>query len=94
MKRKTILEKFTIFTDDELVSKLEVVENINISLINNQYLKAKKGHLKIADLKSGNKVDNLERINMGERIRDMIKIQNGLVLFLEDTASLAFIKLK
>ena len=46
------------------------------------------------DLKSGNKVDNLERINMGERIRDMIKIQNGLVLFLEDTASLAFIKLK
>ena len=38
--------------------------------------------------------DNLERINIGERIRDMIKIQNGLVLFLEDTASLAFVNLK
>ena len=39
------------------MSKLEVVENINISLINNQYLKAKKGHLKIADLKSGNNLN-------------------------------------
>ncbi len=50
-KRKSILEKFSVFTDDELVSKLEVVENINISLINNQFLKAKKGHFKISDLK-------------------------------------------
>ena len=50
-KRKSVLEKFTIFTDDELVSKLEVVENVNISLINNQFLKAKKGHFKISDLK-------------------------------------------
>ncbi len=50
--RKSILEKFAVFTDDELVSKLEVVENINISLINNQFLKAKKGHFKISDMKS------------------------------------------
>ena len=41
-----------------------------------------------------NKIDNLERINIGERIRDMIKIEKGLVLFLEDTASLAFVNLK
>ena len=53
-KRKSILEKFAIFTDDELVSKLEVVENINISLINNQFLKAKKGYFKISDMKSDN----------------------------------------
>ena len=46
------------------------------------------------DLKSGNKVDNLERINMGERIRDMIKVDDGLVLFLEDSASFAFVNLK
>ncbi len=53
-KRKSILEKFAVFTDDELASKLEVVENINISLINNQFLKAKKGHFKISDLKNNN----------------------------------------
>tara|TARA_B100000963_G_scaffold320898_1_gene303781 strand:+ start:45 stop:2282 length:2238 start_codon:yes stop_codon:yes gene_type:complete len=53
-KRKSILEKFEVFTDDELVSKLEVVENINISLINNQFLKAKKGHYKISDIKNDN----------------------------------------
>jgi len=51
-KRKSLLEKFTVFTDDELESKLEVIENINISLINNQFLKAKKGHFKITDMKS------------------------------------------
>ena len=31
---------------------------------------------------------------MGERIRDMIKVENGLILFLEDTASIALINLK
>ena len=46
------------------------------------------------DLINDNKIDNLERINIGERIRDMIKIENVLVLFLEDTASLAFVNLK
>ena len=46
------------------------------------------------DLINDNKIDNLERINIGERVRDMIKIQNSLVLFLEDTASLAFVNLK
>ena len=53
-KRKSILEKFSVFTDDELFSKLEVVENINISLINNQFLKAKKSHFKISDIKGEN----------------------------------------
>ena len=46
------------------------------------------------DLQNESNVENLERVNMGERIRDMIKVENGLILFLEDTASLAFIKLK
>ena len=49
-KRKSALEKFEVLTEDELVSKLEVVENINLSLINNQFLKAKKGHFKINDM--------------------------------------------
>ena len=31
---------------------------------------------------------------MGERIRDMIKVDSVLVLFLEDSASLAFVNLK
>jgi len=49
-KRKSLLEKFEVLTEDELVSKLEVVENINLSLVNNQFLKAKKGHVKNNDL--------------------------------------------
>ena len=43
---------------------------------------------------NNNKIENLERVNVGERIRDMIKVENGLILFLEDTASLAFVSLK
>ena len=39
-------------------------------------------------------VENLERVSIGERIRDMIKVENGLILFLEDTASIALINLK
>ena len=46
------------------------------------------------DLQNESNVENLERVNMGERIRDMIKVDNGLILFLEDTASIALINLK
>ena len=46
------------------------------------------------DLKNESNVENLERVNMGERIRDMVKVENGLILFLEDTASIALINLK
>ena len=45
-KRKSLIEKFAEFSEDELESKLEVVENINVSLINNLFLKAKKGTFK------------------------------------------------
>ncbi len=45
-KRKTFIEKFEDFSEDELVSKLEVVENINVSLVNYLFLKAKKNHFK------------------------------------------------
>ena len=62
----------------------------------NKYVVAslKDNSIYFFDLINHNKIDNLERINIGERIRDMIKIENGLVLFLEDTASLAFVNLK
>ena len=56
-KRKSLLEKFEVLTEDELVSKLEVVENINLSLINNQFLKAKKGHFKTNDLKQNSNLN-------------------------------------
>ena len=46
------------------------------------------------DLQNESNVENLERVNMGERIRDMIKVDSVLVLFLEDSASLAFVNLK
>ena len=49
-KRKSVLEKFEVFTENQLISKLEVVENINISLIDDQFLKAKKGHFKNSNL--------------------------------------------
>ena len=45
------------------------------------------------ELKNDQELTNLRREHIGERIRDMIKIEDGLVLFLEDTASIAFIDL-
>ena len=36
----------------------------------------------------------MKRIEIGERIRDMIKYKNELYLFLEDTASFAQVILK
>ena len=64
--------------------------------IKNKYVVAslKDNSIYFFDLKSDNKVENLERVNIGERIRDMIKVENGLVLFLEDSASLAFVTFK
>ena len=61
----------------------------------NKYVVAslKDNSIYFFDLQNYN-VENLERVNMGERIRDMIKVENGLILFLEDTASIAFITLK
>ena len=44
--RRSVLEKFEEISEDELESKLEVIESINISLINYQYLKARKGTFK------------------------------------------------
>jgi len=44
--RRSILEKFAALSDDELESKLEVIESINFSLINEKFLKAKKGIFK------------------------------------------------
>ena len=46
------------------------------------------------DLQKNNNIENLERVNVGERIRDMIKVDSVIVLFLEDSASLAFVNLK
>ncbi len=48
-KRKSVIEKFQDVSEDELESKLEVIENINISLIGNQFIKAKKGSYKYLD---------------------------------------------
>ena len=64
--------------------------------IKNKYVVAslKDNSIYFFDLKSGSKVENLERVSLGERIRDMIKVDNGLILFLEDTASIALINLK
>ena len=44
--RRSILEKFSELSEDELESKLEVIESINVSLINEKFLKAKKGIFK------------------------------------------------
>ncbi len=62
----------------------------------NKYVVAslKDNSIYFFDLQKNNNIENLERVNVGERIRDMIKVENGLVLFLEDTASLAFVTLK
>ena len=63
---------------------------------NNQYAVAslKDSSVYFFELKNNKELTNLKRENIGERIRDMIKIEDGLVLFLEDTASIAFIDLK
>ena len=64
--------------------------------IKNKYVVAslKDNSIYFFDLQNNNNIENLEKVNVGERIRDMIKVENGLILFLEDTASLAFVSLK
>ncbi|MEK9959399.1 MAG: DNA gyrase subunit A, partial [Pelagibacteraceae bacterium] len=57
--RKSNFEKFLNISEDELEKKLEVIENINISLIGNSYLKAKKGSSKFEEL---NKDKNISLI--------------------------------
>ena len=87
------------FKNPDLINNLSDSFNKKLALgldIKNKYVVAslKDNSIYFFELKSGSKVKNLERVNMGERIRDMIKVDSVLVLFLEDSASLAFVNLK
>ena len=104
-RNKTKYEKYPLHKSHSEYGFIEPIKyfnpSIGISQIigldkKNKYVVAslKDNAIYFFDLINDNKIDNLERINIGERIRDMIKIENGLVLFLEDTASLAFVNLK
>ncbi len=104
-RNKTKYEKYPLHKSHSEYGFIEPIKyfnpSIGISQIigldkKNKYVVAslKDNAIYFFDLINDNKIDNLERINIGERIRDMIKIENGLVLFLEDTASLAFVNFK
>ena len=104
-RNKKKYEKYPLYKSHSEYGFIEPIKyfnpSIGISQIigldkKNKYVVAslKDNAIYFFDLINDNKIDNLERINIGERIRDMIKIENGLVLFLEDTASLAFVNLK
>ena len=43
------------------------------------------------NLDINNQIQNLERVEIGERIRDLIFYQNQIIMFLEDTASIGII---
>ena len=43
------------------------------------------------ELNKKNQIENIERIEIGERIRDLIYNQNKIFLFLEDSASIGII---
>ena len=45
------------------------------------------------NLNKNNKIENLEKVKIGERIRDLIFYQNQIVMFLENTASIGVINL-
>ena len=77
------------------------VPSIGISQIvgldkKNHYVVAslKDSSLYFFELKENKEIINMNRIEIGERIRDMIKYNNELYLFLEDTASFAQVILK
>ncbi len=77
------------------------VPSIGISQIvgldkKNHYVVAslKDSSLYFFELKNNKEIINMKRIEIGERIRDMIKYNNELYLFLEDTASFAQVILK
>ena len=77
------------------------VPSIGISQIlgldkKNHYVVAslKDSSLYFFELKDNKEIINMKRIEIGERIRDMIKYNNELYLFLEDTASFAQVILK
>ena len=104
-RNKKKYEKYPLYKSHSEYGFIEPIKyfnpSIGISQIigldkKNKYVVAslKDNAIYFFDLINDNKIDNLERINIGERIRDMIKIENVLVLFLEDTASLAFVNLK
>ena len=44
-------------------------------------------------LDTNNKIDLISQINVEERIRDIIVYKDQLVMYLEDTGSLGFIKI-
>ena len=44
-------------------------------------------------LNADRQIENIERIEIGERIRDLNIYQNKIILFLEDTASIGTINL-
>ena len=46
------------------------------------------------NLDINNQIQNLERVEIGERIRDLIFYNNKLILFLENTASIGIINLQ
>ena len=45
------------------------------------------------NLDNENQIQNFKRIEIGERVRDMIYKENNLILFLESTASIGIIDL-
>ncbi len=79
-KRKSLFEKFAIITNTELESKLEIIENINISLISNQFLKAKKGHYKTTDSKDNSNINIILNCKTTNRICMISNIGKSYIL--------------
>ena len=103
MQIKKIYEKYPLYKSHKKYGFIEplksFVPSIGISEIakikENKYVTGsmKDKSLYFFELNEKNKIINMNRINVKERIRDL-KFYNGkLYLFLEDTASIGVIKL-
>jgi len=87
-KKNGFIEPLKFFIPSIGISEIVGIENM-------KYLIASMRDKSIYsfNLNQKNQIENLERIEVGERIRDMIHDQNKIFLFLEDSGSIGIINL-
>ena len=87
-KNNGFIEPLKYFTPSIAISEIVGIKKKN-------YIASsmKDKSLYFFNLNQDNKIEKFERVEIGERIRDLIVVENKLILFLEDTGSIGVIDL-
>ena len=87
-KNNGFIEPLKYFTPSIAISEIVGIKQKN-------YIASsmKDKSLYFFNLNQDNKIEKFERVEIGERIRDLIVVENKLILFLEDTGSIGVIDL-